>query len=154
MAICLETNKGTPLFIYPQSCIALYANKLYVINDTALAFLQPFERVLANYPDTVAEMHYWQFKPLKKCILSAFLKEGRISMYFITPRFTWTADYTEEHCVFLTPQMRKLQRTVRQWARKRIESRRLALAMGLHGRLGMLSGIQVLSSDLLAFLIK
>ena len=145
MAIRIETTNAIPLFFYPQSRMALYNNRLLMMYKTV-----PFN---VQIPATMAEIYICELKLSRRYIISVSFRQSCI--YFVRPRVTSNSSRFGRmlHYDFLTPQLRQLQRVVGHWARERLENRRrLALAMGLHDRLGRGSLIQILSSDLLALI--
>jgi hypothetical protein len=157
MAIRFETVTSVPLFVYPQSGLAFYNNELFMTTERSLDNLETLKHVLRKYPNTLAEVNYWEFNPPRKYILSAFFSQGRssVSMYFSRRRLKWvTKSVCVIHYDFFTAQALKLQCIVRRWAKGRLEARRLALAMSWHYRLGIGSGIQVLGSDVLSLIIN
>ena len=147
MAIRIETTNANPLFFYPQSRMALYNNRLLMMMyETPASFN-------AQMLATVAEIYICELKLSRRYIISVSFSQSCI--YFVRPRVTSNSSRFGRmlHYDFLTPQLRQLQRVVGHWARERLENRRrLALAMGLHDRLGRGSLIQILSSDLLALI--
>ena len=153
MALRFETATSIPLFIYPQSGLAFYDKWLFLMHENSLANLESLKVFLSRYPNSVAEIYHWAHKPMRKYILSAIFNQGNsvIGMYFVFPRAT---SGRMIHYEFLIPRVRTLQRAVRQWARGKLEARRLALAMGMHDRLGIGSGIHVLGSDVLLLVIN
>jgi hypothetical protein len=152
MAIRIETTTSIPLFFYPQSRMALYNNRLLMMYKSSSALK---DAQILLHPSTLADIYICEFKPSRRYILSVSFSQT--CLYFVRPHVTSNSSRFGRmiHYDFLTPQVRQLQRVVGHWVKERMENRRrIALAMGLHDRLGCDSLIQILSSDLLALLMK
>jgi hypothetical protein len=164
MALRLETTTNVPLFVYAQSCLALYDNGLFKMCLHSQALFKTLDKNITETPKPMVEIQYWEsannIEQRKKYILTALFHFSTFQrrLYFSRRRVTWIPkakckmkfNYLTQQVLDLTQQVQKLQHVMKQWARVRIAARRLALAMSLHDRLGSASGIQILGSDLLA----
>jgi hypothetical protein len=111
--------------------------------------------MLCEYPNAVADVYCWKYEPLRKYITAAVFNQGQsnLRMLFFRPRVISIKPGIVRYD-FMTPYVRMIQRAVGRWAKERLAARRLALAMGMHDRLGIESGIQVLGSDVLLLIIN
>ena len=170
MPVSLITTDHGPLYWYKQSCLLLHKDRFFAVErENYLGELMLTNvatrniKVILTYPQVpFCPLHY-----LLKIQYSAI--EGIILIHPPAPVGRSTAFYPMRHLPgdsgyihhitgrssdFLTPGVNKIQDWMRATSRDRIKKRMLALAMGLHPRLGENSPFLGLGDDLLLSLIK
>jgi hypothetical protein len=157
----LESTTG-PFFWYKQAQLVLYDNRLYDMGRPTSGNRETLEYALSITPMPLARLtclttttNRLSFLP-KKYMLVIFYDLGfdhPPSPPAILDQSRFTSDHPNfELGVFfdrLTAPIKKIQRVMKRHARTRINAKRLAFIMGAHDRLGQLSHVLLLSSDLL-----
>ena len=163
----IETDQG-PLYWYKQSHLLMHKDRVFAV-DTCnyLGGLMLHEvstykiPVTLTYPEVpfcpphyLMRIHYTQIKNKIKNKISNKVT-GRGIAFFPMRYLPGDPGYIP-HTIgyprdFLTQSVRLIRDWMRDYARKRIENKILALAMGLHPRLGAQSPLLELNSDLLLF---
>ena len=155
----LESTTG-PFFWYKQAQLVLYDNRLYDMGRPTSGNRETLENALSITPLPIARLnfnnvHRLSFLP-KKYMLVIFYDLG-FNIPPFPPIILDQSRFTSDHPNFelgvffdrLTAPIKKIQRVMKRHAKTRIHARRLAFIMGAHDRLGQLSHVLLLSSDLL-----
>ena len=176
----IETTEG-PLFWYMQSYLLLHKDRFFAVDtDNYLGELMLAKAVKRNIP-LILTYPQVPFCPPRYFLRlqhhtsqSLFLYHqdaltptcpvaGRSIAFFPTRLQPWDRDYihnrynrhnrhAERSSDFLTPKVKMIRNWMKGIARQRIEGKNLALAMGLHPRLGAQSPLLELGIDLLSLL--
>jgi len=154
----LESTTG-PFYWYKQAQLVLYDNRLYDMGRPTFGNRETLEYALSITPMPLARLIFNNGYGLRSChpkkyILIIFYDQG---FDRLPPAILDQSRFTSDHPNFelgvffdrLTAPIKKIQRVMKRHAKARINTRRLAFIMGAHDRLGQLSHVLLLSSDLL-----
>lgn len=176
----INTAENGVLYWYKQSALLMHMNKFFSLDsenhlhELVLSKVLKYSKrvVTLSYPDIpffelnyVLALHFVDAsnpgsEPSDENTLEdeLFRIIGRSLLFFPMRYLPGHPKYipysvTGRNKDFLTPGMFRIQKWMRMLSRKRLEERKLALAMGLHPRLGLNSSLFVLESDLLRFVV-
>ena len=176
----IATDQG-PLYWYKQSCLLLHRDRFFAVDrgnylgELMLANVATKNiKVILTYPQVpFCPLHYLlkiQYRAIEGIVLlhpvtphdfedlKDFRIAGRSTAFYPMRHLPGSPHYiphiTGRSRDFLTPSVDKIQEWMRAASRERIKKRILALAMGLHPRLGGGSPLFGMGDDLLLSLFE